>query len=85
MINRSTPNSIYWHSQRERNRKLLEIYQKHKMEPAIHNGRLLEPYVYSMFDHEYLGHIDSEIDHFEIWLNENEDVYKHLVEVGDLK
>jgi hypothetical protein len=55
------------------------------MKPAIHNGRLLEPYVYSMFDHKYLGYEHDEIDRFDIWLNENKDVYKHLVEVGDLK
>lgn len=84
MIDRSL-NSVYWKSQKERNKKLLEIYQYHKMEPAIHNGRLLEPYVYSIFDRSYLGYKLDEMDRFQLWLDKNKDVYKHLIEVGDLE
>lgn len=83
-IDRSTPNSVYWSSQKDRNRKLLESYKYHKMAPTIHNGRLLEPYVYSIFDHKYLGYKYDSIDRFQIWLDENKEIYKHLIEIGDL-
>ena len=77
--------SVYWSTQQQRNKELLETYAKHKMTPTIHNGRLLEPYLYAIGTREYLGNINSSIDKFEIWKNANPNTYRDLIEKGDLK
>lgn len=84
-IDRSISGSIYWNSQKERNKILLDVYKRHKMEPNIHSGRLLEPYVYDIFSGKYLGHGDDIIDRYQKWFDNNREIYKYLVEIGDLK